>query len=124
MATRATGTTEAAMVEARQHPHGGLMAAVAGFGDWHVVGRRPRRPDDARPASMATGTIAWSPAHHTAHVTAFAARILMRTNQREAGCEMVEVLSSWRSEEHTSELQSLMRISSDVFCLKKTKYQP
>src|SRR3546814_2465112 len=32
-----------------------------------------------------------------------------------------------RSEEHTSELQSLMRISSDVFCLKKQtphlKYQ-
>src|SRR3546814_8968291 len=27
----------------------------------------------------------------------------------------------WRSEEHTSELQSLMRISSAVFCLKKTK---
>src|SRR3546814_3023379 len=26
-----------------------------------------------------------------------------------------------RSEEHTSELQSLMRISYDVFCLKKTK---
>src|SRR3546814_1731953 len=34
----------------------------------------------------------------------------------------------WRSEEHTSELQSLMRISYAVFCLKKnnkrqTKYQ-
>src|SRR3546814_6884839 len=30
--------------------------------------------------------------------------------------------SSWmRSEEHTSELQSLMRISSAVFCLIKTK---
>src|SRR3546814_1471343 len=27
----------------------------------------------------------------------------------------------WRSEEHTSELQSLMRISYAVFCLKKTK---
>src|SRR3546814_7376094 len=26
-----------------------------------------------------------------------------------------------RSEEHTSELQSLMRISYDVFCLKKNK---
>src|SRR3546814_3518368 len=26
-----------------------------------------------------------------------------------------------RSEEHTSELQSLMRISYDVFCLKKTQ---
>src|SRR3546814_4156683 len=29
------------------------------------------------------------------------------------------VTSSWRSEEHTSELQSLMRISYAVFCLKK-----
>src|SRR3546814_4621484 len=28
-----------------------------------------------------------------------------------------------RSEEHTSELQSLMRISYDVFCLAKTKTQ-
>src|SRR3546814_1027428 len=30
---------------------------------------------------------------------------------------------SWRSEEHTSELQSLMRISYAVFCLKKKKHQ-
>src|SRR3546814_9361433 len=29
-----------------------------------------------------------------------------------------------RSEEHTSELQSLMRISYAVFCLKKKQYQP
>src|SRR3546814_8516477 len=29
--------------------------------------------------------------------------------------------ATFRSEEHTSELQSLMRISSDVFCLKKKK---
>src|SRR3546814_5127772 len=29
----------------------------------------------------------------------------------------------WRSEEHTSELQSLMRISYAVFCLKKKKLQ-
>src|SRR3546814_5849868 len=28
-----------------------------------------------------------------------------------------------RSEEHTSELQSLMRISYAVFCLKKNKFQ-
>src|SRR3546814_6112939 len=36
--------------------------------------------------------------------------------------EEQEVLA-WRSEEHTSELQSLMRISYAVFCLKKkTKY--
>src|SRR3546814_5326395 len=30
-------------------------------------------------------------------------------------------ISCVRSEEHTSELQSLMRISYDVFCLKKKK---
>src|SRR3546814_4774661 len=30
----------------------------------------------------------------------------------------------FRSEEHTSELQSLMRISYAVFCLKKKKKQP
>src|SRR3546814_3170649 len=37
-----------------------------------------------------------------------------------------EMVRSWRSEEHTSELQSLMRISYAVFCLKKkntTTYQ-
>src|SRR3546814_1298907 len=32
-----------------------------------------------------------------------------------------EPLICWRSEEHTSELQSLMRISYAVFCLKKKK---
>src|SRR3546814_1794080 len=30
-------------------------------------------------------------------------------------------IATWRSEEHTSELQSLMRISYAVFCLKKNK---
>src|SRR3546814_10912582 len=37
--------------------------------------------------------------------------------QREAGLR--ELLESLRSEEHTSELQSLMRNSYAVFCLKK-----
>src|SRR3546814_1664607 len=32
-----------------------------------------------------------------------------------------DILKSLRSEEHTSELQSLMRISYAVFCLKKKK---
>src|SRR3546814_4720160 len=35
------------------------------------------------------------------------------------GCEL-----AMRSEEHTSELQSLMRISYAVFCLKKTNPTP
>src|SRR3546814_9023805 len=34
---------------------------------------------------------------------------------------LVLVLPTLRSEEHTSELQSLMRISYAVFCLKKKK---
>src|SRR3546814_4261396 len=34
---------------------------------------------------------------------------------------VLKVLSLGRSEEHTSELQSLMRISYAVFCLKKKK---
>src|SRR3546814_2309956 len=32
-----------------------------------------------------------------------------------------DLIKGGRSEEHTSELQSLMRISYAVFCLKKTK---
>src|SRR3546814_9682493 len=35
----------------------------------------------------------------------------------------VSALSQARSEEHTSELQSLMRISYAVFCFKKKKYK-
>src|SRR3546814_9957358 len=34
-----------------------------------------------------------------------------------------QFMKAERSEEHTSELQSLMRISYAVFCLKKTKIQ-
>src|SRR3546814_1759263 len=34
---------------------------------------------------------------------------------------MAKLMPADRSEEHTSELQSLMRISYAVFCLKKTK---
>src|SRR3546814_4647804 len=38
-----------------------------------------------------------------------------------AGGHAAGVFASHRSEEHTSELQSLMRISYAVFCLKKKK---
>src|SRR3546814_1083240 len=40
----------------------------------------------------------------------------------EAGVAMGMYNLEERSEEHTSELQSLMRISYAVFCLKKKKY--
>src|SRR3546814_1144323 len=37
-------------------------------------------------------------------------------------CNMATEFAAFRSEEHTSELQSLMRISYAVFCLKKKKH--
>src|SRR3546814_7787023 len=40
-----------------------------------------------------------------------------------ADFQMVQSMLAERSEEHTSELQSLMRISYAVFCLKKKKSQ-
>src|SRR3546814_1399851 len=43
-----------------------------------------------------------------------------RRARRSKHCPVVSTCSS-RSEEHTSELQSLMRISYAVFCLKKKK---
>src|SRR3546814_9110396 len=45
-------------------------------------------------------------------------RLVAREMARELGRDMAR---GGRSEEHTSELQSLMRISYDVFCLKKKK---
>src|SRR3546814_10626399 len=42
-----------------------------------------------------------------------------RDIKRAAGIGPVEMRARSRSEEHTSELQSLMRISYAVFCLKK-----
>src|SRR3546814_4134316 len=41
-----------------------------------------------------------------------------------AADKTVRVVVIERSEEHTSELQSLMRISYAVFCLKKKKNKP
>src|SRR3546814_6504694 len=40
---------------------------------------------------------------------------------QELGMEIMDRLKTERSEEHTSELQSLMRISYAVFCMKKKK---
>src|SRR3546814_3156427 len=45
-------------------------------------------------------------------------------DQHVVGCKFAQALAAAaRSEEHTSELQSLMRISYAVFCLKKKKYK-
>src|SRR3546814_1976947 len=47
-------------------------------------------------------------------------KVLFKVVQGQKGLQADEVQAE-RSEEHTSELQSLMRISYAVFCLKKKK---
>src|SRR3546814_3468824 len=85
---------------------------------------------------------AWSsfgrmrPAHTTGIIFGFGGNALIATSfhvvQRTSRARLPDQLSPWfvllgynifRSEEHTSELQSLMRISYAVFCLKKKKQQ-
>src|SRR3546814_10089702 len=56
------------------------------------------------------------PADDRAHGLAAAGWRPGGVEQRDAG---LSGTAAWRSEEHTSELQSLMRISYAVFCLKK-----
>src|SRR3546814_5140934 len=51
------------------------------------------------------------------HCMAFASHGLL-------ACVVTTRSACFRSEEHTSELQSLMRSSYAVFCLKKKKQQP
>src|SRR3546814_5515002 len=84
-------------------------------------------------ATQIAATVSLPPdMHHTGHGQAAAQRAnTMRTDSRQQA--FVEVSrqtgpvhlqgshNERRSEEHTSELQSLMRISYAVFCLKKKK---
>src|SRR3546814_9244779 len=55
--------------------------------------------------------------------TANASGSILVVDDQPANLRVVSALLS-RSEEHTSELQSLMRISYAVFCLKKKKTKP
>src|SRR3546814_5415526 len=48
---------------------------------------------------------------------------IVKSLPRSGMLRAARLLAELRSEEHTSELQSLMRISSAVFCLKKKKNQ-
>src|SRR3546814_9732345 len=52
------------------------------------------------------------------------AKVLLALAQHKCANASEAECRAFRSEEHTSELQSLMRISYAVFCLKKKKTQP
>src|SRR3546814_5668730 len=88
-------------------------------------GGRWVEPNDAKPAdgrngSRATGggtsfPTSFGPAQSTLETTA---KTVANADARAAGVKSAKPVYT-RSEEHTSELQSLMRISYAVFCLKK-----
>src|SRR3546814_4123981 len=57
-----------------------------------------------------------------AHLDTFAWRPSAKPGRPKGGAAL-GLRAAWRSEEHTSELQSLMRVAYAVFCLKK-KHTP
>src|SRR3546814_9391804 len=91
----------------------GACGMVAG-GACHLLGPAWRRYAWPRRGNLGQmGGAAGNPdPHGCCHRSGFPQRGLARLG---------EAIGSPRSEEHTSELQSLMRISYAVFCLKKKK---
>src|SRR3546814_5613616 len=91
----------------------GVTAAVGATGS---MARGDQR-SGVREQDVDGGDLGFQP-HGLAEIAA-AALVHQRLQGVFLRCQCVTVLR--RSEEHTSELQSLMRISYAVFCLKKKK---
>src|SRR3546814_7120705 len=88
----------------QQRPIGGVALGID-----MIAGRLSLNPRDKIPEANAKPG-AFRPQHR------------LRPFRRATHCERQRaILGGARSEEHTSELQSLMRISYAVFCLKKKK---
>src|SRR3546814_4983350 len=86
--------------------------------------RRP--PRSTRTDTLFPYTTLFRSAHPAGHLVRQAAagrfrRVLLLQDERLRIDHAAGRADSGRSEEHTSELQSLMRISYAVFCLKKKK---
>src|SRR3546814_774831 len=84
----------------------------------HVQRARRQRADEARmrPRRVELDVVAVAQRHHVQRLGA--GEVEVETTLQFQPCARAR-----RSEEHTSELQSLMRISYAVFCLKKKKTQ-
>src|SRR3546814_3348310 len=93
---------------------------------WSIVRRYGWIPIGATPARTATSS-AHAPAASTRMSASWAPpRVAIRqcpSYVADSSAAPAASTAPWRSEEHTSELQSLMRISYAVFCLKKKKKQ-
>src|SRR3546814_1939764 len=92
-----------------------LVAAAETLGDGHDVG------GDALLLAGMQGAGAAHAAHHLVEDQQHAVCVADLADALEIAGRRGhrEICDTYRSEEHTSELQSLMRISYAVFCLKK-----
>src|SRR3546814_1544206 len=79
------------------------------------VETRDLHEDIANGVWQISGPLAWDRRYYQFEVSVFAPST--------GKIEVNRVTDPYRSEEHTSELQSLMRISYAVFCLKKKNTQ-
>src|SRR3546814_6262678 len=100
-----------------------ILVDDMGFSDISSYGGEIPTPNLDR---LAEGGLRFTQFYNTARCSCSRASLLTGTYPHQAGLGHLEAI---RSEEHTSELQSLMRISYAVFCLKKKKlnkntYQP
>src|SRR3546814_3135285 len=95
-------------------------------GEWHSLSGHRNAAGSCQRRSRAA-QIRWRPCNHSARMPqfpcvnrSFLERDLLKRDRPMTHKFDKQKLPS-RSEEHTSELQSLMRISYAVFCLKKKK---
>src|SRR3546814_1546545 len=86
-----------------------------------MIRRPPRstRTDTLFPYTTLFRSVVDQHFHVVLHLLAGGRRHLVVVEHDRAG---IDAQPAHRSEEHTSELQSLMRISYAVFCLKKKKH--
>src|SRR3546814_2529308 len=94
---------------------------------WYPVASGRRRKGEGEMLPLYVGRMIQHYDHRAANVTVNednlhnAALSGAVSDEQKRDPDFVPTPQYWRSEEHTSELQSLMRISYAVFCLKKKK---
>src|SRR3546814_1332881 len=96
-----------------------------GIGRWFFPFRASDNPGPVLMtfnADEKAGKLTFEPFSNGQALSPLQAALVKGSPYARCGKVPVQHSSEQRSEEHTSELQSLMRISYAVFCLKKKKY--
>src|SRR3546814_3417408 len=118
-----------AMGTALGGPIGGAIGAVLGQGFDQNVLFKPKGREGPRLSELDVQTSTYgSQVPQIFGAMRVAGTVIWATDlnenkQKSGGGKGRPSVTSYRSEEHTSELQSLMRISYAVFCLKKKKHK-